>query len=329
MRSTSPIPTSRGRWAPANNGVKGSPECLVNGSASVYVPGSSSPPVGCNAPFPRILWEFVDNAVPTANAQTGPTGSPAATNETEKSSGNAESTTQDLGYTWSRPVLGRIKVKDTSANENRDFFVAIFGGGYRNISANQNLSDTNVAGDTGNFLYMVDVETGKVIYKRNLGIWTSGGSGTNTTGNLEAGLPGDPSVIDLNNDGYIDYIYEGDTQGRVWKIDLTTIAPFTSGKIAALDSGNNPVWAPKLFFDEYAGAAPGGEARQPIFDRPAVFFLGTTATGPAETRGRVRDGRSRQHAGDDRLEPELVFRGRGRLRLSPIRSSSRISRWRI
>ncbi len=296
----------------AHNGVKGSPECLVNASASTFVPGTSTPPAGCNAPYPRVLWEFVDNAVPTANAQTGPTGAPAATNEAEKSSGNAESTTQDLGYTWSRPTVGRIKVKDTAANQNRDLFVAIFGGGYRNISANQNLSQTNVAGDTGNFLYMVDIETGKVMYKRDLGIWTSGGSGTNTTGNLEAGLPGDPSVIDLNQDGYIDYIYEGDTQGRVWKIDLTTIAPFTSGKIAALDSGNNPVWAPKLLFDEYS--AIGSIRRGASADlRSASRVLPRNHGGRAgAARSRVRDGGPRQHAGDDGLEPELVLRRRGR-----------------
>ncbi|MGH7484041.1 MAG: hypothetical protein ACREMY_00375, partial [bacterium] len=96
----------------AHNGVTGSPDCLVTGSASVFVPGTSAAPAGCNAPFPRILWEFVDNTVPTANAQTGPTGSPGPTNENEKASGNPESTTQDLGYTWSRPAIARIKVKD-------------------------------------------------------------------------------------------------------------------------------------------------------------------------------------------------------------------------
>jgi hypothetical protein len=243
-----------------HDGVVGSPECLVTGSPNPFVPGPPPNP-SCNAPYPRILWEFTDNAVPTGVAQNGPL------TQAEKA-GNLEQTTQDLGYTWSRPLLGRIKVRDTVANAKRDFFVAIFGGGYRHMGTN--LTDVQPGGDTANFLYMIDIETGRVIYKRNLGVWSSGGSGH--TGTLEAAVPAEPAVVDVNSDGYLDYAYIGDTQGRVFKVDLTVLPDFTSGVIA---SG---FWTPTLFFDEYFNN-PGGEARQPIFTRPSVFFLGTNASG--------------------------------------------------
>ncbi len=64
----------------------------------------------------------------------------------------------DLGDTWSQPNTGRIKLVDSSGVP-LERYVAIFGGG---------LDPDNFFG-VGNFLYMVDVETGKAIYKRALG----------------------------------------------------------------------------------------------------------------------------------------------------------------
>ncbi|HET9793242.1 MAG TPA: hypothetical protein VFS34_02180, partial [Thermoanaerobaculia bacterium] len=236
---------------------KGVPECLVGD----FVPGTTTKPSNCASEYPKILWELRDD-----QSVSSTTPSPA------EKIGTNEATTQDLGFTWSQPVLGRIKVHDTGANADRDYFVAIFGGGYDHSGSD--IASTNTAGNTGNFLYMADIETGKIIYKRNLGLWNTGASGTNTSGNLAAGVPGQPGVADINNDGYLDRIYIGDTQGRIWKVDLTTKPNITSGVI------DTASWIPTLFFDEFQTATPGGGAiRQPIFNRPTLFLVGTTTSG--------------------------------------------------
>src|SRR5262249_23054893 len=77
----------------------------------------------------------------------------------------------DLGQTWSSPTLGRILVKTTdSPPKLLDKYVAIFGGGM----------DPNNLNQQGNYLYMVDVETGKAIYKRQ----------------LDGSAPSDPAAVD-------------------------------------------------------------------------------------------------------------------------------------
>ena len=53
---------------------------------------------------------------------------------------------------------------------------------------------------------MVDIETGKAIYKRQLD-W--------------ARMPSEPAAVDTDSDGYLDRIYTGTTAGRIYRIDLT------------------------------------------------------------------------------------------------------------
>jgi Tfp pilus tip-associated adhesin PilY1 len=240
--------------------VGNSPECLVNN----FTPGGALP-TGCTvAEYPRILWEIRDDqaTLDTAAYPNELSTSPAAT-------------TQDLGMTWSQPIIGRVKI--TVGSSARDFFVAIFGGGFDHSTLS--IPGANLSGYTGNFLYMVDIETGRIIYKKNLGQWNSGASGTTTQGNLAAAAPGSPAVIDINGDGYLDTVYIGDTQGRLWKVDLTASATLNS----STNRVDTTYWNPVLFFDEYLNSTTQGtNARQPIFSRPAVFFKGTSTSGTAQ-----------------------------------------------
>jgi Tfp pilus tip-associated adhesin PilY1 len=253
---------------PKNNCI-GVPRCLA---VDAYPNAPSKPNNSCRSAYPLVLWEITDDQVPSSI-----TGSPTETTST------GESTTQDLGMTWSQPVIGRIKVSVSS--KSRDFFVAIFGGGYSHSGTK--ISDTNTGGDTGNFLYMADIETGKIIYKRNIGLSSTVLTAGSSSGSLAAGVPGSPGVVDFNNDGYLDFIYIGDTQGRLWKVN---ISPATDGTPSgSVDSATQRIattdWNPTLFFDEYAaavpavGLAPTNGVRQPIFTRPTVFVAHTNTSG--------------------------------------------------
>ena len=255
-----------GKAADSQSPTLGSPECLVNN----FDPSTGSAPTNCTAPFPRILWEFRDDQASSAIAPV-------------PGEGGAEASVWDLGYTWSKPVLGRIKVHDVASDQHHDMYVAIFGGGFRHNGTT--IAGTNTGGDTANYLYMIDIETGKVVYKRNIGVWATGASLTDSSGNLEAAVPGEAAVVDINFDGYLDRIYFGDTQGRLWKIDLSTPADLCSAGGTNCSSADYRIaqsqWDPSLLFDEFQDNVPpaGTGVRQPIFTRPAVFLLGTTGSG--------------------------------------------------
>lgn len=176
--------------------------------------------------FPSGMWEITDTW-------------------DEDNNGNA-----DLGETWSVPNTGRIRV--TEAGVAVDKFVAVFGGGMDPDKC------TNAATCRGDWLYMVDIETGKVIYKQA----------------IEGAAPSDPAAVDTNQDGYLDTIYIGTTLGFVYKAYL----------------GGNPALATVTVFDYSSGAAVAKSVKRitaagaspvkifdtggrPIYYPPSIIFI--------------------------------------------------------
>ena len=197
--------------------------------ASEYVPSCTDSPLDdgdCGpVPYPTVLWEHLDLCG----------GSPC------DDDGNA---LPDLGETWSIPNIGRIRVCNGDTcdaadpdNDLEDRYVAVFGGGM----------DPTKLDQQGNFLYMVDVETGQVIYKRQ----------------VDGSVPSEPAAVDTDFDGYLDTVYVGTTRGFMYKVDLRT-----PGRLEALPGIGTRVeataWRPIKIFDT------GG---RPIYYPPAVIFV--------------------------------------------------------
>lgn len=196
---------------------------------------------------PRILWEYTDTHGDN-----------------------------NMGYTWSVPAIGRVKVG------NADKWVAIVGGGWIDptLSSNDNI---------GNRLYMIDIETGQLLRSgSNDAEWTIGGP-TNR-------VPSSIRAVDMDGNGYIEKIYFGDTSGVMWKMDLTDT-----------NMGN---WVPCKLFDPEAPnwhsdiTSPPTLMARPIFHPPAVaradsgynlLFFGTgdeispTSTGTQDYFFEVED----------------------------------------
>ena len=161
------------------------------------VPGIHS----CKYPFPAELWQFTDSV---ENGQYF---------LDEDSNG-----VRDLGATWSKPVIGMIRVCDAGLGlcdpGDRGVtakHVAIFGGGMD--------AEFKTSPERGNFLYMVDMETGEAIYKREL---PDGGS-----------APAEPAVLDTNLDGILDVVYISTTRGTLYKVDLTRLDD--NGRVPQID----------------------------------------------------------------------------------------------
>ena len=113
-----------------------------------------------------------------------------------------------LGQTWSNPLLRKIKVNGAPTQ------VLIFSGGY---DTNQDDDDPNtpVSDSLGNALFIVDAETGKLLW--------SAGNGENADLRIESmtnSIPAAPAVIDVDGDGLVDILFAADTRGQIFRIDL-------------------------------------------------------------------------------------------------------------
>jgi len=111
-----------------------------------------------------------------------------------------------MGQTWSQPVTGALKVNGTVRN------VLVFGGGYDPQHETENVVFT--ADTMGNQLYIVDAETGALI-------WSASNSGaTMTVADMKFSVPMAPKPVDINADGLIDHIYFADLGGQVFRVDV-------------------------------------------------------------------------------------------------------------
>jgi len=237
------------------------PDCLNGGGT-------------CVAQYPEVRWEFTDDCEDFA------AGDPTAVCHAIPAAPKAAS----MGETWSRPVMGRIRISVGATFEDR--YVTIFGGGFDaefkypqlNPDGTPNWSLAPAASiieqdetaapfrsaTSGRAIYVVDVETGKILYKAVQG---KDGAGTDT---LFAPMPAHPAVVDWNDDGLLDAAYIGDQLGRMWRLDLRPDALSVTSPRAGELVGGNLTYKPFLLYDSTTSAT---QKAQPIFLDPGVVYL--------------------------------------------------------
>jgi hypothetical protein len=242
--------------------------------ANGYVPscsgeGSFNPSECGPIPFASVLWEFDDSVVTAAGTRIKLDEEDLAFPTVSGfPDGNGR---PDMGESWSTPNVGRIRVAvSPGSDETRDVHVAIFGGGLD--------PSAKTAPQLGTWIYIVDIETGKAIYKRQ----------------LLGGMPSEPAAVDTNSDGYLDRIYAGTTAGRIYRIDLTADIlndpnesdddqyPALEAYQARRADGDPHIvqripltsWRPRVIFNASTelGAIPPLFVDRPIYFRPSVVF---------------------------------------------------------
>ncbi len=125
---------------------------------------------------------------------------------------NTSTSFTNLGFTWSQPVLAKLKYK-TGAGITAPKPVLIFGGGY----VNDHGGEADNSG-TGANVYIVDAKTGNLLLR--------------VGGSISYAIPGKVRVIDMDRNGSVDRLYFADTGGNVWRVDLNadSSAPYDLSK---------------------------------------------------------------------------------------------------
>lgn len=143
----------------------------------------------------------------------------------------------EMALTFSSPQAGRIQYKDGSATLTRS--VIVFAAGYNGGRDAANLrvgkdaarGSQNLLGSDdakGNAIYMVDAETGALIWKARQGAFSESAPYSSSTRTfqhplLADSIAADTTVVDSNGDGYLDRLYALDTGGRLWRGDFPGI----------------------------------------------------------------------------------------------------------
>ncbi len=166
----------------------------------------------------------------------------------------------ELGYTFSNPRVGMIR----TATGGRP--VVMFAGGY-----DFNKDRRGVVGSDdseGNAIYVVDAETGQLIWKAKRGSGGAGG-GVFEHPNLTDSIPSTLTTGDSNGDGYTDRIVVGDTGGQIWRADLVgeNTADWTLSLLASVGrhSGDSPSIASDRRFFHRPDLVPSKDSKG-LFD---------------------------------------------------------------
>lgn len=203
----------------------------------------------------------------------------------------------DLGVPLSPPAIVRLSV---GAGER---LAAVFGGGY----------DPNRPDEVGNWLYVVEVESGALLYKRE----------------LDAPATATPAAADLDGDGVADRIYAGTLAGSLYRVDVSAPAQLAGGKVAArswtpgrvFETGGRPIRQPPAVVPVPGigavalalGADGRADLRVPSEEAAGRFFVlvdrGSGRIGSAGSTASIDP--SGGVPGLDRLAPELPPSGQG------------------
>lgn len=154
-----------------------------------------------------------------------------------------EYTHKDLGYTFSKPQIGRL---------NNGKWAAIFGNGYNNDPTGDGRAKLFIVYLDGSGSVVLDTNQGSVA-NANCEDTSSDCNGLST-----------PFLLDHTGDAYIDRVYAGDLHGNLWVFDLTS-ANASNWDVAYKDST-----IPKPLFQACAGSTCTKANRQPITAMPVI-----------------------------------------------------------
>ena len=132
-----------------------------------------------------------------------------------------------LSYIFNQPTIAKMKTSDSDTTGTD---VLVFGGGYDKCYENQYFqigvtADTTnkIASDCaakteadGNAIYIIDAKSGALLWSTTYDASVSAGDKNYMKNSIVAGV----TVLDRDNDGFIDHLYAADLGGQVFRVDF-------------------------------------------------------------------------------------------------------------
>ena len=156
-----------------------------------------------------------------------------------------------MGETWSVPEIGKVNHSGTPR------WVAFMGSGYDNDTGPWS------ADIAGTYFYIVRVDTGEILRTQAItqidtNRFTAAKQPYKYT-NIMAALVGSPTAVDTNYDGFVDWVYYGDLDGRLYRLVMT--------------SPNVTNWSHTAIYTDWLN--------YPIVTKPAVWLDRNSTSGTA------------------------------------------------
>ena len=149
-----------------------------------------------------------------------------------------------LGEPWSAISIGRVRI----GGEER--WIGVIGGGYD--AADCSSGGCDALKRRGKGIIVFDLYTGVPIWS-----FTHNDS---TNPDMDYSIPSQVSLVDSDNDGFIDRAYVGDIKGNMWQIKFCTKADLQSNANCGTSS-----WKGSLLLDKLSGSA-----NYPLYYPPTV-----------------------------------------------------------
>ncbi|MDD8026078.1 MAG: PilC/PilY family type IV pilus protein [Acidobacteriota bacterium] len=154
-----------------------------------------------------------------------------------------ELTNTYMGETWSVPAIGQVMQSSTAR------WVAFMGSGYDNSSS----------AVVGNRFFVVRLDTGAILVNRSVSnVNTNTKSHPNKYTDIYVTIPGSPTAVDTDRDGFTEYVYVGDLDGRLYRMPLT--------------NSNTTYWTLTAIYTD--------RCNYPIITKPAVYAEASTGGFP-------------------------------------------------
>ncbi len=118
---------------------------------------------------------------------------------------------QELGETWSKPTLAKMRIGSVTNNKVRD--VAVFGAGY---DASKDAETGRQPDQFGQDVMIVDALSGELHWSLQRDVY----KGNPANNPIKHSIPGDIRVLDMDRNGTLDRLYFADTGGNVWRVDM-------------------------------------------------------------------------------------------------------------
>lgn len=119
----------------------------------------------------------------------------------------------ELGETWSKPTLAKMRIGSATSSEIRN--VVVFGAGYDAFKDEQNVS-ARPSDEVGSDVMIVDALTGQLHWSLQRYLYNNAA----TANPIKHSIPGDIRVMDMDRNGTLDRLYFADTGGNVWRVDM-------------------------------------------------------------------------------------------------------------